>query len=102
MEYYKLVDVVTTPINVSVLTKRKAGGTVYGHVRLEPGMSYEMPINDPDFRKSIMAATTNTEMSHKQLLDANGIQYEVIKPTCHCRKPYLRMKCIEVFEGESD
>lgn len=102
MEYYKLVDVVTTPINVSVLTKRAAGGTIYGRVRLEPGMAYEMPKNDPEFRKSIMAATTDTEMSHKSLLDANGIRYEVIKPSCHCRKPYIRMKCVEVFEGESD
>lgn len=102
MEYYKLVDVVTTPVNVSVLTKRKQGGTIYGHVRLEPGMAYEMPLDDPEFRKSIKAATTNTEMTHKALLDEKGIQYEVIKPSCHCRKPFLRMKCVEVFEGESD
>ena len=102
MEYYKLVDVITTPINVSVLTKRPAGGNVYGHVRLEPGMAYEMPQNDPLFRGSILAATTNTEMTHKQLLDEKGIKYEVIKPSCHCRKPYLRVKCVEVFEGEPD
>ena len=102
MEYYKLVDAITTPINVSVLTKRKGGGTVYGHTRLEPGMAYEMPKDDPDFRKSILAATTNVEMSHKQTLDAKGIRYETIKPTCHCRKPYLKVKCVEVFEGESD
>lgn len=102
MEYYKLVDVITTPINVSVLTKRKGGGTVYGRVRLEPNMAYEMPTDDPDFRKSIIAATTNTEMSHKQALDDSGVRYEVIKPTCHCRKPFLKVKCVEVFEGESD
>lgn len=102
MEYYKLVDVITTPINVSVLTKRKSGGQVYGRVRLEPGMAYEMPTNDPYFRKSIMAATTNTEMSHKQTLDEKGIKYEEVKPSCHCRKPYLKVKCIEVFWGESD
>lgn len=102
MEYYKLVDVITTPINVSVLTKGKTGGHVYGHVRLEPGMAYEMPTDDPEFRKSIKSATTNTEMSHKQTLDEKGIPYEVVKPSCHCRKPYLRVKCVEVFEGESD
>lgn len=102
MEYYKLVDAITTPINVSVLTKRKSGGQVYGRVRLEPGMAYEMPIDDPYFRKSIMAATTNTEMSHKQTLDAKGIKYEEVKPTCHCRKPFLKVKCVEVFEGESN
>lgn len=102
MEYYKLVDVMTTPINVSVLTKRQGGGTVYGHVRLEPGMAYEMPTDDPEFRKSIMAATTDTEMAYKNVLDENGIRYEVVKPSCHCRKPYLKMKCVEVFEGESN
>ena len=102
MEYYKLVDVITTPINVSVLTKRKSGGQVYGHVRLEPGMAYEMPKDDPYFRKSIIAATTNTEMSHKPLLDTNGIKYEEIKPSCHCRKPFLKVKCVEVFEDEPD
>ena len=102
MEYYKLVDVMTTPINLSVLTKRPAGGNVYGHVHLEPGMAYEMPQNDPQFRKSILAATSNTPMSNRDLLDSKGIRYEVIKPTCHCRKPYLRMKCVEVFDGEPD
>lgn len=102
MEYYKLVDVMTTPINVSVLTKRQGGGHVYGTVRLEPGMAYEMPTDDPEFRKSIMAATTHTEMSNKALLDEQGISYEEVRPTCHCRKPYLKMKCVEVIEGESN
>ena len=102
MEYYKLVDVMTTPINVSVLTKRQGGGTVYGHVHLEPGMAYEMPLNDPVFRKSIMAATTDTTMAKKNVLDASGIKYDIIRPTCHCRKPFIRLKCVEVFEGESN
>ena len=102
MEYYKLVDVMTTPATVSVLTKRKAGGRVYGHVTMEPGMAYEMPKDDPYFRSSILAATQNTEMANKKLLDDNGISYETIKPTCHCRKPYLKFKCVEVFESESD
>lgn len=99
MEYYKLVDVMTTPINVSVLTKRKGGGNVYGHTRLEPGMAYEMPADDPEFRKSIMAATTNTEMGYKAMLDQAGIRYEEVRPSCHCRKPYLKVYCVEVFEG---
>lgn len=102
MEYYKLVDVMTTPTNVSVLTKSSLGGNVYGHVRLEPGMAYEMPKDDPEFRKSIMAATSDTAMENQSLLDEKGIRYEVIKPSCHCRKPYIRLKCVEVFEGEAD
>ena len=102
MEYYKLVDVMTTPANISVLTKRPKGGNVYGHVSMEPGMAYEMPENDPEFRKSILAATQNTEMTNQELLDQNGIEYEVMRPSCHCRKPYLKFKCVEVFEGESD
>ena len=100
MEYYKLVDVMTTPATVSVLTKRQAGGRVYGRVTLEPGMAYEMPQDDEFFRNSIIAATQDTEMKNKDLLDQNGIRYEVIRPTCRCRKPYLRFKCIEVIEGE--
>lgn len=100
MEYYKLVDVMTTPATVSVLTKRKAGGRVYGRVTMEPGMAYEMPTDDEEFRNSILAATQNTEMSNKDLLDKQGIEYEVIRPSCHCRKPYLRFKCVEVIEGE--
>lgn len=102
MEYYKLVDVMTTPATVSVLTKRPQGGRVYGRVTMEPGMAYEMPQNDPFFRSSILAATQNTEMTNKDLLDKLGIRYETIKPSCHCRKPYLKFKCVEVFEGESD
>lgn len=100
MEYYKLVDVMTTPATVSVLTKRKAGGRVYGRVTMEPGMAYEMPTDDEEFRNSILAATQNTEMANKDLLDEQGIEYEVIRPSCHCRKPYLRFKCVEVIEGE--
>lgn len=100
MEYYKLVDVMTTPTNVSVLTKRQGGGTVYGHVRLEPGMAYEMPTDDPIFRKSIIAATADTTMAKKEVLDMNDIKYEIIRPTCHCRKPFIRMKCVEVFNDE--
>lgn len=100
MEYYKLVDVMTTPATVSVLTKRKAGGRVYGRVTMEPGMAYEMPTDDEEFRNSILAATQNTEMTNKDLLDEQGIEYEVIRPSCHCRKPYLRFKCVEVIEGE--
>lgn len=100
MEYYKLVDVMTTPATVSVLTKRKAGGRVYGRVTMEPGMAYEMPTDDEEFRNSILAATQNTEMRNKDLLDEQGIEYEVIRPSCHCRKPYLRFKCVEVIEGE--
>lgn len=100
MEYYKLVDVMTTPATVSVLTKRQAGGRVYGRVSLEPGMAYEMPADDADFRSSILAATQDTPMSNKDLLDEHGIKYEVIKPSCKCRKPFLRFKCIEVIEGE--
>lgn len=102
MEYYKLVDVMTTPATVSVLSKRPAGGKVYGRVTMEPGMAYEMPKNDPDFRSSIIAATQDTAMVNQELLDRSGIQYEIIRPSCHCRKPYLRFKCVEVFEGESD
>lgn len=102
MEYYKLVDVMTTPANLSVLTKRKNGGNIYGHVRLEPGMAYEMPTDDPEFRKSIMAATQDTSMSYKAMFDEKGIRYEEIRPSCHCRKPFLRFKCVEVFEGEQD
>lgn len=100
MEYYKLVDVMTTPISVSVLTKSKLGGNVYGTKRLEPGMAYEMPTDDPAFRQSIIVATADTQMAKKDLLDENGISYEVVKPSCHCRKPFLRFKCVEVFEGE--
>lgn len=102
MEYYKLVDVMTTPANVSVVTRSKLGGVSYGHERLEPGMAYEMPNDDPEFRKSILAATQDTAMSNKALLDENGIRYETIRPSCACRKPFLRFKCVEVFEGESN
>lgn len=100
MEYYKLVDVMTTPATLSVLTKRQAGGKIYARVTLEPGMAYEMPKDDIDFRSSILSATQDTDMKNKELLDDNGIKYEVIKPSCKCRKPYLRFKCVEVIEGE--
>lgn len=102
MEYYKLIDVMTTPVNASVLTKRKGGGTVYGRVRLEPGMAYEMPLNDPDFRKTIMAVKAEAEMGFERILKKDGIKYEIIRPSCHCRKPFLKFNCVEVFEGESD
>ena len=84
------------------IKKAERQSNVYGHVRMEPGMAYEMPKNDPEFRKSILAATQNTEMTNQELLDQNGIEYEVMRPSCHCRKPYLKFKCVEVFEGESD
>lgn len=100
MRYYKLVDIMTTPATLSVLFKRPAGGRVYGRVTLEPGMAYEMPLDDPEFEKSILAATQNTEMSNQALLDQKGISYEAIKPSCHCRKPYLRFKCVEVIDSE--
>lgn len=99
MEYYKLVDAVTSPINVHVMTKR-GNSTVYGHKRLDPGMAYEMPTDDAPFKESIVKATSDTDMKNKRLLDDLGIEYEVITPSCHCRKPYLRFKCVEVFQGE--
>lgn len=101
MKYYKLVDAITQPINVSFEQAGKNGGRVYAHERLEPGMAYEMP-DDPIFESTIRMATTKTEMSNKDLLDSLGITYEVIKPHCHCRKPYLKMRSVEVFESESD
>lgn len=100
MEYYKLVDAVTSPINVRVLT-RMGSTSVYGTKRLDPGMAYEMPENDEPFKTSIRQATSSTEMKNKEMLDELGIEYEVVKPSCHCRKPYLKFKCVEVFEGES-
>lgn len=100
MEFYKLVDVLKDPINVSVLTKRAKGGSVYTYKRMEPGMAYEMPTDDPIFRKSIIAATADTTMAKKEVLDMNDIKYEIIRPTCHCRKPFIRMKCVEVFNDE--
>lgn len=102
MEYYKLIDVMTTPVNASVLMKRKGGGTIYGHERLEPGMAYEMPSDDPEFRKSIMAVTAEADLGFESTLVKAGIEPEIIRPSCHCRKPFLRFKCVEVFEGESD
>lgn len=101
MEYYKLVDAVTSPINVHVMTKM-GNSTVYGHKRLDPGMAYEMPVDDEPFRQSIQNATSDTDMKNRSLLDELGISYEVVKPSCHCRKPYLRFKCVEVFQGESN
>lgn len=100
MEYYKLIDAITVPTNVAVTTKNKIGGYRSCFTRLEPGMAYEMPTDDPEFRRSVLAAKTDVLMEYKEMLDASHAEYEVIKPNCHCRKPFLRVKCVEVIEGE--
>lgn len=102
MEYYKLIDAITVPTNVQVTTKNKRGGYYAHFVRLEPGMAYEMPTDDPEFRKSVLAAKTDCTMELRSMLDQMGADYEVIKPNCHCRKAFLRVKCVEVINDESD
>lgn len=100
MEYYKLIDAITVPTNVQVETINKDGSHRAYFVRLEPGMAYEMPTDDPAFRSSVLAATTDCTMDLKSLLDELGAKYEVIKPRCHCKKPYIKVRCVEVIEGE--
>lgn len=102
MEYYKLIDAITVPTNVQVTTKNERGGLISHFVRLEPGMAYEMPADDPEFRKSVLSADTSCTMEVKSMLDQIGARYEVVKPHCHCRKPFLRVKCVEVINDESD
>jgi len=100
MEYYKLIDAITVPTNVQVTTKNDRGGYISKFVRLEPGMAYEMPTDDPEFRRSVLAAKTDVKMDFKEMLDEMGAEYEVFKPNCHCRKPFLKVKCVEVITDE--
>lgn len=102
MEYCKLVDVMTTPVSKRILMEREGGGNIYKMFTLEPGMSYKLPKDKPLLRQSLMSLMEDTAMSNKSLLEENGIEFEVIQPSCKCRKPYLRFKCVEVYDDESD
>ena len=102
MEYYKLIDAITAPQNVQVSTKTSKGGCYTHFVRLVPGIAKEMPTDDPIFRASVLAATCDVDMKYKSMLDDMGAEYTIFKPNCHCRKPFLKVKCVEVIEGESD
>ena len=99
MEYYKLLDIITDPVQKQVEASNKDGTTSYPWLRLEPGMAYEMP-NDPVFRRSVLGLTTECTMELKSMLDSIGASYEVVKPHCHCKQPYIKVRCVEVIEGE--
>ena len=102
MERYRLVEAVTTPTVVDICWTAKSGAKVYGHTRLVPGETYEMPEGDTLLRESLIGATEKVQYtkSYEELLKSYGVKYDIVPPTCHCRKvPSIVFHCVEVYEA---
>lgn len=109
--YYKLIDAVTIPTNIDICW-RSNGAIVYGTVRIEPGKTYESVklksgrevslTDDPMLRSSLADATEKVQYtkSYEELLKSYGVKYDIVPPTCHCRKvPSIVFHCVEVYEA---
>lgn len=74
--YYKLIDAIDVPKNLSVVTRK--GSTVrYGKMRLEPGKKYEIPEDETLFN-AIKNATETTRYTpeREEALKACHANYE--------------------------
>lgn len=99
MTAYRLIDIVTNPITLTVWIKSTSGKAVK-RVRLVPNRLYHDFIGDPVFEESIRNATTTvnwTKALEKACKDA-GVRYELPKRTCSCQSQKIRIWCVEVVE----
>lgn len=74
--YYKLIDAIDVPKNLSVVT-RKGSAVRYGKIRLDPGKKYEIP-EDETLLKSLKDAmeTTRYTPEREAALKACHANYE--------------------------
>lgn len=97
--YYKLVDVIDVPMTLNVARKVK-GYTKYGHIRLHPGMKYEIPTEE-GLLDALKEATTKTRWSREleEAMKAMNVNYRVIQcPTCGGRVKKIEYHVVEVVE----
>lgn len=74
--FYKLTDAVDTPTTLNV-ARKQGGGTKYEHIKLVPGMKYELE-DDPVFVNSLCSAKLQKPYSQELInkLEAFAIPYE--------------------------
>lgn len=99
MTAYKLIDLLTNPIQKPVWVTGKSG-RVLKRVRLVPGRLYHDYVDDPVFCESIKNLTH--DLTWTKALEATvkekGIQYTLPKRTCTCQSQKIRIWCVEVIE----
>ncbi len=91
MSYYKLIDAIKTPRNLSVVT-RVGSAVKYGRLHLDAGKKYELPDNDV-LLKAITDATETVKYSAglEEALIACGAEYEK-KKCSSCGGKVLKLK----------
>lgn len=100
MAKYRLSSVIEVPLTLNVATLTR-GLTKYGHMRLEPGKLYELPVNDPPLENSLRKAMIkkNYTPALEEALKKAGVKYEVkMCKSCGGRVKKIEYPAIEVIE----
>lgn len=94
---FKLKDGITDVMTLRFMEKRGVN-RVYTHKTFEPGEEYEFDGEDEVLRETLLKATVKIKKRDEmvRLLEENGIEYKLIKPTCRCQKvPFIEFNPVE-------
>ena len=98
---FKLREGITSAITVRYM-ETHGSSQVYTHKTFEPGKIYGFEDNDELAKTTLLKATTRVKKRQElaDLFNENGIEFKLIKPSCHCQKvPFMEFcPIVEVEE----